>query len=252
MKAKIEKIILIIVSFFLTGYVVNAQLKSKNIELGVGLGAYVYQGDLTPGDVGSFRTMKPGLYLFVNMIVSSNLSYRLNVVMSKLKGDESKYSNPEYRQQRNFKFKTPLLEVSGLGVWDVRGNNYNRDRGVFSPYVFTGVGLSLLNINPNWSNMNTEIFNAESEVQAGLSLDRQKKLPRILPFVPVGLGFRYEISNQFSITTESAYRFVFTDYLDGFSHAANPKKDDHYLSQTVGLIYKRGKRNMLDCPKIKY
>jgi hypothetical protein len=252
MKATTEKSILLFVSFLLTGFVGKTQIQSNNIELGVGYGAYVYQGDLTPGSIGSFRTMKPGIHLFAGKIATSNLSYRLNVAISGLKGDESKYSTPEYRQQRNFKFKTPLFEISGLGIWDIRGNNYNRNKGVFSPYLFSGFGLSFLSIRRDWNAMNTEIFNAESEVQIGLNTDVQKKLPKMLPFIPVGLGFRYEISNRFAATTESAYRFVFTDYLDGFSHSANPKKEDHYLSQTVGLIYKLGRKNTLDCPRIKY
>jgi hypothetical protein len=176
----------------------------------------------------------------------------VNLAIAKLKGDESKYSNPEYRQQRNFNFKTGLLELSGLGVWDIRGNNYNRDKGRFSPYVFSGAGLSFVKIKRDWSNLNTEFFGPESEVQTGLAIDAQKKLPRIMPFVPVGLGLRYEISNRFAINAETSYRFVFTDYLDGFSYSANPKQDDHYHSTTVGLIMKFGKGNSLDCPKIKY
>lgn len=252
MKAKAEKGILLFVSFIWTGFVVKAQLPTNNIEFGMGLGAYVYQGDLTPKAIGSFRTMKPGIHLFLNKIVSFGLSYRLNIVLSELKGDESKYSVPEYRQRRNFNFRTPLFELSGLGVWNIKGNNYNTAKGILSPYAFGGAGLSFLNIKPDWSNMNTEIFTAESEVQFGLNTDMQKKLPKVLPFIPVGLGVRYEISNRFSMTTESTYRFVFTDYLDGVSYSANPKKDDHYLSQTVGLIYKLGKKKTLDCPKVKY
>jgi len=252
MKAKIEKSILIIVSFVLTDLVSKAQIPANNIELGVGLGAYVYQGDLSPSDIGSFKTMKPGINLFESKIAGSHLSYRLNLVIAGLKGDESKYSTPDYHRQRNFKFKTPLLELSALGVWDIRGNNYNRSKGVFSPYVFAGAGLSFLNIKRDWSNMNTEMFPAGSYVQNGLNIDMQKDPPKIQPIIPVGIGFRYEISDRYAITTESNARFVFTDYLDGFSQAVNPKWDDHYFSQTIGLIRKLGKKNSLDCPKVKY
>ena len=230
----------------------NAQFPSTGIEVGIGLGAYVYEGDLAPNRFGSFKTIKPGIHFLGSKVVNGNLSFRINLAIAKLKGDESKYSNPEYRQQRNFNFKTGLFELSALGVWDIRGNNYNREKGRLSPYVFSGVGLSFVKIKRDWSNLNTEFFDPESAVQTGLAIDSQKKLPRIIPFIPVGLGIRYEISNHFSISAETGYRFVFTDYLDGFSYSANPERDDHYHSTSIGLIMKFGNGNSLACPKIKY
>jgi hypothetical protein len=234
-----------------TNTLANGQAQSKNFEIGLGLGAYIYQGDLTPNQLGSFKTTKPGLHLFANKIVSSNLSYRFNLAIAKLEGDESKYSNPEYRQQRNFKFESPLIEISGLGVWDIGANNFNRNKGRFSPYIFTGAGLSFLNIKPDWSSFNAEFFTSESEVVTGLNTDSQKKLPKILPFIPAGMGFRYEISSRVAVNAEATYRFIFNDYLDGFSYAANPKRDDHYHSVTIGLVYKLGNKNKLNCPPVK-
>jgi hypothetical protein len=220
--------------------------------LGGGIGTYVYQGDLTPGRIGSFKTMKPGLFLSAAKIVSASRSYRVNLTIASLKGDESRYSNPEYRQYRNFKFKTPLIELSGLSVWDIKGNNFYRSKGTFSPYVFTGVGLSFLKIQPDRTGFNASYFNTNETVLKGLDADAEKNLPRLLPFVPVGFGFRYELSERLAINTETSYRFVFTDYLDGFSQSANPQKDDHYLSQTIGIIFKLGKKNSWNCPKIKF
>ena len=240
-----------VVVLLFTNTLVYAQAQSKNFEIGLGLGAYIYQGDLTPDRLGSFKTMKPGVHLFANKIASSNLSYRLNLAIASLKGDESKYSKPEYRKQRSFKFKSPLFELSGLAVWDIKGNNFSRTKGRFSPYVFTGAGLSFLNIKPDWSNFNPEFFTSEPEVMNGLITDSQKKLPKTLPFIPVGVGFRYEISNKFAINAETTYRFIFNDYLDGFSYAANPERNDHYHSVTIGLVYKPGNKSKLDCPPVK-
>jgi Domain of unknown function (DUF6089) len=252
MKAYFRKSSFVIVIMTVSFSKTNAQFQSKGIEAGIGLGAYVYEGDLTPNRFGSFKTTKPGIHFFGSIVVNANLSLRINLAIAKLKGDESKYSIPEYRQQRSFNFKTGLFELSALGVWDIRGNNYNREKGRLSPYIFSGAGLSFVKIRRDWSNMNTEIFDPESAVQVGLTIDAQKKLPRIIPFIPAGLGLRYEISDRFAISAETGYRFVFTDYLDGFSYSANPKRDDHYHSTTVGLIMKFGKGNSLACPKIKY
>jgi hypothetical protein len=68
----------------------------------------------------------------------------------------------------------------------------------------------------------------------------------------VGIGLRYGISSRLAVSVESSYRLMFTDYLDGFSQAANPEKNDHYHSTTIGLIYRIGKKNMLGCPVLRY
>jgi hypothetical protein len=251
MKADIEKALFFATLLILKTSIGKTQNQDRHFEWGIGLGAYVYQGDLTPDRFGSFRTMKPGVYLFVNKIVNPSLSYRLNLAIASLKGDESKYSQPEFRRQRNFAFNSPAIELSGLGVWDIRGNNFYRIKRSFSPYIFTGAGLAVLNIKPDRSRFNAEFFSTEPEVIAGLATDSQKRLPKLQPFVPAGLGFRYELSDRFAINAEATYRFVFTDYLDGFSHAANPEKDDHYHSLTIGLIYKLGFKNRLNCPPVK-
>jgi Domain of unknown function (DUF6089) len=241
------------VTIALTGFIFSCSILAQTVpqyELGAGIGAFVYQGDLSPSRLGSFRTLRPGLNLQGTKIMSQVVSVRANLAFSKLTGDESKFANPEYRQQRSFKFTSPLIEASALLVWDVMGRNYRERYKTFSPYVFAGAGLSYVNIKRDWSAMNTEIFGPASEVQTGLTADAAQRLPRLLPVIPVGAGLRYDFSHRFAASLETSYRITFTDYLDGFSKAANPKKNDHYHSTTLGLIYKVGKKNTMGCPAI--
>ena len=69
--------------------------------------------------------------------------------------------------------------------------------------------------------------------------------------IPVGAGIRYNLSPRIALTAEGSYRLVFTDYLDGFSVAANPKQNDHYHTMNVGVVYRLGKKNKLDCPVVR-
>ncbi|MFI5133906.1 MAG: hypothetical protein ACHQEB_06190 [Chitinophagales bacterium] len=69
--------------------------------------------------------------------------------------------------------------------------------------------------------------------------------------IPAGAGISYSVSQKLSLSVESMYRFTFTDYLDGFSQAANPKWNDHYYGYTIGLIYRLGVRNKLNCPQVR-
>ncbi|HMU72949.1 MAG TPA: DUF6089 family protein, partial [Ferruginibacter sp.] len=221
----------------------------KDMSVGINGGIYVYQGDLTPDPMGSFKTIKPGLSLFAKKPINYFLAARLHMSFASLQGDDSRYSKPDYRQQRNFYFYSPLMEFSGQLVWNIRGRNYD-DYGI-QPYVFTGAGVSFIRVNKNYSRMNTAYFGETSDVYTGLVADNAHGTPRALLSVPVGVGAEYPLSERFSLNIETSYRFIFTDYLDGFSQAANPKLKDHYHSTAIGLIYKFGvKKKGLGCPSV--
>lgn len=223
---------------------------NPKFQFGVGAGTFIYQGDLTPSALGSYRTMKPVINLFASKLFNPSFSLRANLAFGGLKGDDAKYSNPEYRQQRNFNFGSSVAEISGIAEWNILGRNYI-SRG-FSPYLFAGVGYSILKIRRDWSNLNTEYFSAESELMTGLAEDAQHSLPKGLLILPVGAGVRYYLSDKVGISAETSYRLASTDYLDGFSQSANPSKRDHYYSHTIGVVYRIGKKNTLDCPVIRY
>jgi opacity protein-like surface antigen len=121
----------------------------------------------------------------------------------------------------------------------------------FTPYVFAGVGYSFIKVKRDYSRFNASHFGSTSEVVSGLDEDIAVAPPRGIPVVPIGLGVRYGISPKLSFTLESSYRHTFTDYLDGFSRAANPALKDSYHSHTAGLIFSFGNKNKLDCPPVK-
>lgn len=228
-----------------------AQFDKLKYELGANLGFLVYQGDLTPNKIGSFNTQKLFIGFHASRLLSSTFSVRANLSFGKLKGDDAKYNNPEYRQERNFNFTTPVKELTAQLVWNITGSNYT-DKG-FSSYVFAGAGFAFLKIKRDWSNINTSYFAGEaSEVLTGLAIDSAQRLPRVIPIVPVGVGVKYFFKPNWAVNAETSYRITSTDYLDGFSQAANPDKKDNYMGYSVGIIYRTGKKNRLGCPVIRY
>ncbi|MEI9946765.1 MAG: DUF6089 family protein [Chitinophagaceae bacterium] len=239
-----------VIVFSLYHFTAGAQLNVPKYEIGAGIGAYVYQGDLTPSFSGSFRTMRVGINIHGSKIMSRSFMVRANLAFAGLRGDDAGYDDPEYRKQRAFNFRSPLFEVTGQLVWNPLGKNYD-DKG-FSPYLFGGAGFSFLKVKRDYSNFNAAYFGESSDIGARLAVDETQRLPRVQPVVPVGIGVRYNLSSRIAVNAESSYRFVFTDYLDGFSQSVNPQKDDHYHSTSVGIIYRIGKKNLLDCPVIRY
>jgi hypothetical protein len=228
-----------------------AQDEKPRYEFGINLGFLVYQGDLTPNRIGAFETQKFSVGLHASRILNSTVLVRGHLLLGKLKGDDAVYTKPEYRQQRNFNFTSPVTELTAQMVYNPLGRNYI-EKG-FSPYVFAGVGLSLVKVNRDWSNFNAEYFGSEtSEISTGLAADAARNTPRLLPVIPIGSGIKYFFTPRLAANVEASYRLTRTDYLDGFSQAANAQKGDHYLNYSAGIIYRTGSKNKLNCPKIKY
>jgi hypothetical protein len=237
------------VLFIFLSLFVNAQKKSSKYEVGAAIGAFIYQGDLTPQRLGSYKTLRPGLMLHGTRIINSNYAIRLNFSIASLRGDDGKYNTPAYRQFRNFNFKTPLIELSPQIMWSPSGWQEQGPR--ISPYVFAGIGLSYLRARRDVSGFDPSKFGLEENLPMRIAEDINKRTPWLLPVIPVGAGVRYAITPSLMLNGELNYRHTFSDYVDGFSIAANPKQKDHYYSLSVGLIYRFGKKNSWDCPPVK-
>ncbi len=246
MISKITATIIISLCYFQ----VAAQHNVAKYEVGAAISAFIYQGDLTTHRFGSVETTRFGINLSGSKIISASFMLRTNLAIGRLKGDDAKYNNPAFRKQRNFNFRTPVFEVAQLLVWNLSGKNYE-DIGL-SPYVFGGAGLSFLKIKRDWSNFNAAYFGDGAALPNLIAIDAQHSLPKIIPVIPLGVGVRYGLTQNITINAESSYRLTYTDYIDGFSEAANPNKNDHYLTTSIGAIYRVGKKNKLGCPVVKY
>jgi hypothetical protein len=238
---------LIACSFFSS---LHAQVLVPKHEIGVSAGTFIYQGDLTPENAGAFKSPGFAFNLFYNRLLSRSFSLRTNLAHGKLTADDANYKIPEWRKERAFRFGARVTEISELLVWNILGNNYG-DRKIISPYIFGGVGISALRITRDWSNINYDYFAGEPSLFEGLAEDSMHTLPGTIAVIPVGVGLRYPVTDKLSLMAEGSYRFTFTDYIDGFSKASNPNKNDYYSNISIGLIYTFGKRNTLDCPVIR-
>ena len=244
----------VLISLLLVGTIPfsYAQLDLSNWQVGVNAGMFIYQGDLTPSRFGSYKTMKPGFGLYVSRILSPSFILRTNLALGRLKGDDAKYDSPEWRQQRNFNFTSPITEISELLVWNIFKNNSNEVGRRFSPYLFAGAGISFIRVNRDYSNFNGAYFSEESDLSTRLAADIATNTPGKILLLPAGVGVEYYLSPKIALTAETNFRYSFTDYLDGFSQAADPEKKDFYHSHTIGLVYKFGTKNAVGCPVMKY
>ncbi len=231
---------------------INAQTNAGKWQLGINGGVFIYQGDLTPSSFGSYKTPSLALGINVSRILNSYFAVRANLALGKLRGNDAAYSEPAWRQQRNLNFSTPVTELSVLMLWNLFGNNNNELGRRFSPYLFAGAGINKISISRDYSKLDRSVFANGSKVQLGLAVDSLKTLSRTIAVLPVGAGLEYYISPKISLSFETNFCYTFTDYLDGFSYVAEPNKKDFYHSQTLGFIFRFGKKDQLGCPVLKF
>ena len=228
----------------------HAQTNTSKFEAGIMLSAFVYQGDLTPKRLGSYETLRPGINLHGSLIMSRSFSLRTNLALGSLRGDDAKYAEPAFRQQRNFNFSSPVVELSELLVWNPLGKNY-AEKGI-SVYVFAGAGVSFLSVKRDWSKFNPAYFPNAPTMIDQIAEDEATPTPSFIPVMPAGGGIRFSLTRRMAVNLESAYRFTFTDYIDGFSKGASPGINDHYQTISAGLSFKFGDKDKLDCPAVRY
>jgi opacity protein-like surface antigen len=247
MRSTWQSAIVIFILFFPAQFA-KAQFHSK-WELGINLGMYTYQGDLTPTNSGSGKTPGYGFSLFANRIYSDVLSFRSSISYGKIRANDAVYAHPDWKQQRNFAFESPVLELSEMAVWSPFGRTGIAGLPV-SPFLSGGIGLGFFHVSRNAESFNPEFFSGEPRVAEGLAADLATKPPVNLLVVPVGAGLRLPLTSHWSLQTEYIYRFTATDYLDGFSKSAGPDNKDQYSSLNVGMVYRFGSYGNIKCPLV--
>lgn len=235
-----------LVAFLLFANVATAQINSR-YSIGFNAGTFIYNGDLSPWRTGSWKTPAFVLGFTGHKILSSHLAARVEFNFGKLRGDEAKYTQPEYRQYRALAFTTRVRELVVAAEYTPLAERR------LSPYAFGGIGYAGLKVQRDYSRFNGEYFSAtEPTLIENLQKDIDNGVPRSTLIFPVGVGLKYRLNPTFSLHGEAAQRITATDYLDGFSQAGNPNKRDSYTKYSIGLRYHIGTKDKYDCPTIRY
>ena len=226
------------------------QSKWSDFDFGIHVGTLIYQGDLTPGPLGYTKTIRPMVGLNISKNLTQYFSVRGNVDFGSVLADDSKYSSPAWKKERNFKFSTPVTELSLHGIFNFQGENNRINSHRFQTYIFGGPGISFINIARDFSGFNRNSTSFKTSMVSGLTADSLHTLPRAILVIPMGAGVKYIVGPKISLTAEFTYRLLTTDYLDGFKYAADKNKNDSYYGLSIGLLYKPI-FNKYQCPRMK-
>ena len=203
------------VSFFLliTG-LISYTSSAQTFEFGGFVGNSFYQGDLSKGIV-DFREAQYAAGAFGRFNMNPFFAIRTGVTYGQISGDDRNATDPD-RIKRNLNFKSPILEVSIIGEYNILGyssGSHRRYPGLvttpFSPYI--AAGLAIFNFNPS------TVYQGTSYDLQPLLTERNKAYQLTQIAIPIGMGFKYNMSTYWTLSFEVLYRKTFTDYLDDVS-----------------------------------
>lgn len=201
---------LILFVYCLALYSFDGQSQTRFSQLGIGIGAANYNGDLVPGIVVLQQT-RPTINLFAQTEVLPHLNLHLSIMWARVGGSDVYSKNPLINL-RNLSFSTNIYEGSLLAVVDVLNPHKNK----IVPYLTGGIALFKFNPKAKYQNQWIALQPLGTE---GQSLDNESERFYKLweTAIPIGAGVRYQLDNGFEIGFELMQRKLFTDYLDDVS-----------------------------------
>jgi hypothetical protein len=183
-------------------------------EFGISAGVSQYFGDLNP-DI-HFNTPKPVFGIFYRKQVTDYIAVRVAGHFAQLGYSDIYNTQNAFDLRRNLSFNSNVWELGVQGDFNflrfIPGDGDHRS----TPYVTLGVGMFSFDPYAYLDGQKYYLRELGTEGQAAGYLGR-KPYNNIAVYIPLGLGFKYNLNPKMNIGFEIVYRFTTTDYLDDVS-----------------------------------
>ena len=197
----------------------------RNADIGVFAGTSWYQGDINPYLPFYSPGFAAGLLYRYNF--HPRTSVRLSGIFHSLSGNDLDFSD-ELQQARAASFNSSYIDMTA--VWEFNFLPYKTAfrKTKYSPYVSAGLGYNLV--------FSSDIPTANNHI-----------------VMPLGLGFKFNISERMSAGLEYSFRKTLTDNIDGIENYAIEERNmllgnkDWYTFAGIFITYKIFKYRE-DCP----
>jgi len=205
---------------------------SQIYEVGVFAGGSNLIGDVGPTTY--IAPNAPALGLLFKWNRSPRHSWRVSIIYSDLKGDDRKSDDPR-RKERNYSFDSNLLEISAGMEFTFLDFDLHQSGNKITPYLYSGISTTL---HPNYFFDNAGEYTSENTDSWAIG-------------IPMVLGVKSKITNNFILAFEIGARYTFSDELDGSVPDAefreqlsfgNINSNDWYVFTGFTLTYTFGQR----------
>ncbi|MFN0081900.1 MAG: hypothetical protein ACKVOM_05230 [Ferruginibacter sp.] len=177
--------------------------------------------------------------VFVSVAYKNAVALRLEGTVGQISGSDDVLAGitdaAKDRYNRNLNFTSSIqdisvmLEIHPLYLfvdWLAKEKSPPR----ISPYIVGGIGYFSFNPQTKLGNRNIDLQKLSTEGQ-GFAEYPDRQVYKLNQFnIPLGGGFKYEVSPLVNLRAEFVYRTIFTDYLDDVSTAyIDPALFDKYF-----------------------
>jgi hypothetical protein len=182
-------------------------------EFGITVGAAHYFGDLNTRF--GLNRPKPSVGVFFRKQFGNYIAARLNAHYAQV-GYSDIYSKNEYNITRNLSFNSNIWELSLQGDFNFFKFIPGSRDYVFTPYVTLGIGA--FSYDPYAYLNNQKVFLRPLGTEGQLiGFQGRKQYSPTAICIPVGVGFKYNLSEKLNFSFEISHRLTNTDYLDDVS-----------------------------------
>lgn len=183
------------------------QLNDRYFSLQAGAGFASYRGELKHN--GSIQNEVSNLNLALEARLWSKVAARISVGHYGIRGHDKHAPDSSWARQRNLSFYAQNWEATLEGVFFMRkyrGDYYKRWK--IDPYLAVGVGITTSNPMADLGDEAFALYNLKTESES---------YSRVTLIVPVAAGLKWKINPYLNFSTEVAFRYTFSDYLDDVS-----------------------------------
>ncbi len=193
----------------------NAKAQFSDVQegqFGFTIGAAHYFGDLN--NRAAFNRPKIAIGGFFRKQFGDYIGLRISGHYAQL-GYSDVYSKDDFQKSRNLSFNSNIWEIALQGDFNFFKFIPDDPGHLFTPYVTLGIGVFGFDPYAYYQNEKILLRPLNTEGQT-FYLDRKAYGTTALCF-PIGIGFKYSISQNLNLSFEVAHRFTRTDYLDDVS-----------------------------------
>lgn len=213
-------------------------VQAQDWEAGLIVGPSSYQGDLSKAQITMRKTRFQG-GAFARKQFSPNLSIRAGIYYARLSGSDQDYArkfdggpsfvaqpgnndrthNYYWRNKRNLSFTSNIYEFSLQLEYNLFKFIPNSIGYKWSPYLIAGISGFRFNPKAELDGVKYNLAKYRTEYEKVARIESKGKGYSLYSFaIPTGIGVKYNLMEDITLSFEIVGRKTFTDYIDDVHH----------------------------------
>lgn len=184
-------------------------------EFGILGGVSQYFGDLNP-DL-HFNTPKAAFGIFFRKQITDYISVRIQGQFAQLGYSDVYNTQNTFDLRRNLSFNTNVWQLGLQGDFNflrfIPGDGDHRA----TPYLTFGIGMFSFDPYAYLGGQKYYLREMGTEGQGSSAYPDRQPYNNIAAYIPLGLGYKYNLNPKMNVGIEVVYNFTTTDYLDDVS-----------------------------------